>query len=199
MSQLLSSTTGGAFYVYELIDPRTNKPFYVGKGTGKRVNNHFTEKRDKTTNLFRWNKIQKLLRLGYTRQEIVKIVADDMSEADAYQMEEELIYAYGRIRIEPEGILTNRILDGRPPKHSRQKLYKMRASQSIGWVIVHRDGSIQIFQGWGLRRVSRRLKIAYSTIRTTYQRKKFCLLGLRAYPLPEWLGIDFPLRLGEVS
>lgn len=28
------------YYVYLLIDPRDNKPFYVGKGQGDRVNNH---------------------------------------------------------------------------------------------------------------------------------------------------------------
>lgn len=28
------------FYVYWLIDPRTNKPFYVGKGKGDRIRSH---------------------------------------------------------------------------------------------------------------------------------------------------------------
>src|SRR3989344_746714 len=28
------------YYVYILIDPRVNKPFYVGKGHGNRVNQH---------------------------------------------------------------------------------------------------------------------------------------------------------------
>lgn len=32
------------FYVYQLIDPRDNKPFYVGKGKGKRMYSHLKEK-----------------------------------------------------------------------------------------------------------------------------------------------------------
>ena len=31
------------YYVYVLFDPRTNTPFYVGKGKGRRVLNHFSE------------------------------------------------------------------------------------------------------------------------------------------------------------
>ena len=32
--------TALGFYVYMLIDPRNNKPFYVGKGKGNRVFQH---------------------------------------------------------------------------------------------------------------------------------------------------------------
>lgn len=28
------------WYVYRLIDPRTDRPFYIGKGTGKRISDH---------------------------------------------------------------------------------------------------------------------------------------------------------------
>jgi len=30
----------GPFYVYLLVDPRTDRPFYVGKGTGQRLLAH---------------------------------------------------------------------------------------------------------------------------------------------------------------
>ena len=33
------------YYVYELIDPRTNLPFYIGKGKGKRIDQHEKEAR----------------------------------------------------------------------------------------------------------------------------------------------------------
>lgn len=35
------STTG--YYVYQYIDPRTNLPFYIGKGIGKRYLAHLLE------------------------------------------------------------------------------------------------------------------------------------------------------------
>lgn len=41
MQKLTPSTIENLqYYVYLLIDPRTNKPFYVGKGHGNRVNQH---------------------------------------------------------------------------------------------------------------------------------------------------------------
>lgn len=42
MMQKLSQSTIESlqYYVYLLIDPRSNKPFYVGKGRGNRVNKH---------------------------------------------------------------------------------------------------------------------------------------------------------------
>lgn len=35
--------TKGKFYVYHLIDPRSDEVFYVGKGCGNRINQHETE------------------------------------------------------------------------------------------------------------------------------------------------------------
>ena len=50
------------YYVYLLIDPRTGKPFYVGKGRGRRMLKH--EKRalrfGKTINLYLDNKIRQI-------------------------------------------------------------------------------------------------------------------------------------------
>jgi hypothetical protein len=61
------------YYVYELIDPRVNLPFYVGKGKDNRVYFHLSEKsRAKSDNQRKFNKIQKIRECGYEPE--IKIV-----------------------------------------------------------------------------------------------------------------------------
>jgi hypothetical protein len=103
------------YYVYELIDPRVNLPFYVGKGKDNRVYFHLSEKsRAKSDNQRKFNKIQKIRKEGYEPE--VKIVEYFENENDAYFYEESLIQKYGRIRYDEGGILTNICESSRPPK-----------------------------------------------------------------------------------
>ena len=104
------------YYVYELIDPRVNLPFYVGKGKDKRVYFHLSEKsRAKSENKRKYNKIQKIREDGYEPE--IKLVQYFENENDAYDYEELLIEKYGRIRYDENGILTNICESSRPPKH----------------------------------------------------------------------------------
>jgi hypothetical protein len=103
------------YYVYELIDPRVNLPFYVGKGKDDRVYFHLSEKtRAKSDNERKFNKIQKIRKEGYEPE--IKIVEYFENEKDAYEYEETLIKKYGRIRYDENGILTNICESSRPPK-----------------------------------------------------------------------------------
>jgi hypothetical protein len=103
------------YYVYELIDPRVNLPFYVGKGKNDRVYFHLSEKsRAKSDNERKFNKIQKIRECGYEPE--IKIVKYFDNEDDAYFYEELLIQKYGRIRYDENGILTNICESSRPPK-----------------------------------------------------------------------------------
>ena len=103
------------YYVYELIDPRVNLPFYVGKGKDNRVYFHLSEKsRAKSDNQRKFNKIQKIRKEGHEPE--VKIVEYFENENDAYFYEESLIQKYGRIRYDEGGILTNICESSRPPK-----------------------------------------------------------------------------------
>lgn len=100
------------FYVYELIDPATLKPFYVGKGTGKRAHYHTAQnKKGKfTENIHKDRKIRKILETGvdpiinYPHVNII-------NEIDAYTLEEELQLFYGLDN------LTNICIGSRPPRH----------------------------------------------------------------------------------
>lgn len=102
------------YYVYELIDPRVNLPFYVGKGKNERVYFHLSEQsRAKTDNERKYNKIQKIRKDGYEPE--IKIVEYFEDKNDAYNYEEQLIKKYGRIRYDQNGILTNICESSRPP------------------------------------------------------------------------------------
>ena len=121
------------YYVYELIDPRVNLPFYVGKGKNDRVYFHLSEKsRAKSDNERKFNKIQKIRKEGYEPE--IKIVEYFENENDAYVYEEQLIKKYGRSRYDENGILTNICESSRPPKHkgrTYQEIYGDKWEEQI--------------------------------------------------------------------
>lgn len=101
------------YYVYIYIDPRTNLPFYIGKGKGKRSEYHLSETHLNTTNWAKWRQINDLRKEGLNP--IIKIIKSDLNNEEAYALEEELIKSYGRKGIDTGGILTNVTLGINPP------------------------------------------------------------------------------------
>lgn len=108
------------FYVYQYIDPRTNLPFYVGKGTNDRKFYHLRETIESTINKRKFYRIQSLKRLGL--DPIIKEIAIFDCEADAYQLEEKLIKQYGRKGYDPGGVLLNISQNSNPPSRKGKKL-----------------------------------------------------------------------------
>lgn len=103
------------YYVYALIDPRNNQPFYIGKGKGRRAKTHLWEIPE-TRNEHKENKISAIRAIGL-EPKIEYLAEDIVDETMAYDMEEDLILKYGRKGYEPYGILTNICLSARPPNH----------------------------------------------------------------------------------
>lgn len=97
------------FYVYYLIDPRTNEPFYVGKGTGHRCFAHLSKNPNTCKNKRLFGHIRKM-RLQGTEPKVIK-VKEYLTEDAAYSLEKQEIAKYGRIGFEERGILFN-ILEG---------------------------------------------------------------------------------------
>lgn len=91
------------YYVYEYIDPNTNKPFYIGKGKGDRFLHHIKRLRD-TDNPHKTNKIKKLLHEG--TPPIINIIQSGLTESEAFNLENVLIIKLGRVNIKT-GILLN--------------------------------------------------------------------------------------------
>lgn len=73
-------------YVYTLVDPRNNLPFYVGKGSGERCNAHVVEaKYYVKRKSLKLNKIRKLMRLGM--EPIVIKLEENVSDKQALDLE----------------------------------------------------------------------------------------------------------------
>jgi hypothetical protein len=94
------------YYVYVLIDPRNDQPFYVGKGKGDRVLQHYYEwecidqhNRNKAL------KIKTLKQLGYEPK--YKIVFESSDAKLVFEEESRLIVKWGRGKYDKGGILTN--------------------------------------------------------------------------------------------
>ncbi len=85
------------FYTYELIDPRNNKPFYIGKGINGRMYNHVYAVKHKiipNNNKYLYNKLKKILKENLNP--IYKKILETNNEQEAFDKEIELIKFYNR-------------------------------------------------------------------------------------------------------
>jgi hypothetical protein len=103
------------YYVYGLIDSRTNLPFYIGKGKGDRWKYHYSNKCfEKEISTKKVDMIKELKSLGY-EPSVIFYAQNIDDEHIAYDIEASLIKKYGRKYYEENGILTNITIDSRPP------------------------------------------------------------------------------------
>jgi len=94
------------YYVYALIDPRTNAPFYIGKGQGKRLYQHEVEARRGTSS----KKCARIRAIWDGGLEVIKVKIREFSDEDAaYEFEKARIAEIGPAN------LTNATLGGRCP------------------------------------------------------------------------------------
>lgn len=114
---------GGRFYVYELIDPRDSKAFYIGKGQKSRVTQHEAEaKKGKRSS--KCDRIRDIWAAGLEiERRIVERFDDEMA---AYELEHKLVAEY------PIGQLTNVIPGGFGPMTRTSKTESRRFLKSNG-------------------------------------------------------------------
>lgn len=77
------------YYVYALIDPTNNKPFYIGKGVGNRVFNHKKNALKSNDTSLKLNTIRSIIREGLKVKHL--ILRHGLSEKEAFEVEASLI------------------------------------------------------------------------------------------------------------
>ena len=84
------------YYVYALIDPRSNDVFYIGKGTGNRVFSHEAE--SEKVSLSEKEKIEKIKDIENNGFSVKRIIVNwGLSEQEAFAAEASLINLYNLI------------------------------------------------------------------------------------------------------
>lgn len=93
------------YYVYALIDPRNDSIFYIGKGKGKRLKDHFYKSlKHKISNLPKHEKIQEIENEGLKVK--TEVLFPYLDEVTAFELEKIMIYNLGRKAFK-EGELLN--------------------------------------------------------------------------------------------
>lgn len=78
------------YYVYVYIDPRNFEDFYYGKGKGNRKEAHLKDETDSEKS----QRIKAIQKLGL--QPIIRVIAKDLTEREAFLIEKTLIWKLGR-------------------------------------------------------------------------------------------------------
>lgn len=86
----------GEYYVYGLIDPRTDQIFYIGKGTGNRVFEHEKESMNRPdSDKLKLKTISEIKSLGLDVKKI--IINSNLTESEAFAAEAALINAFNYV------------------------------------------------------------------------------------------------------
>lgn len=127
------------YYIYEIIDPRDNNVFYIGKGThrpgtSRRWVKHIREGETyypgkRVSNIQKVKIINEIISSG--NQPVCRIVFETNTEQHAFIKEKELITKYGRL-INNTGCLTNLIEGGSGFHNYTEQMKEVRKIRNSG-------------------------------------------------------------------
>jgi hypothetical protein len=121
------------YYVYMLLDPQEDIPFYVGKGIDNRVFNHMDcALTDIDTSTAKYDKIREIIQLGQTVKHV--IVRHGLSESEAFQIEATLIdtLTYCGLGLSNQQSGHNSIEKGLMTSEEIMRLYNAQPLDEIG-------------------------------------------------------------------
>ena len=147
--------TAAKYFVYALIDPRDNTPFYIGKGSGRRPFDHERDaRRGHGVNGLKVERIQAIHAAG--RAVVIHFVSTELTELSAFREKVRLIGAIG-----PQ--LTNRC-GALKSRRARLRLLARRVS-----AVRHPPGSpSSVMQAWILAGVEALSRETYPTRLATH-------------------------------
>lgn len=121
------------YYVYMLLDPRDNRPFYVGKGNDNRVFNHLDcALTDLDSTTAKYDKIREIIQNGKNVKHV--IVRHGLTEAESFQIEASLIDSLTYCGIMLSNLVSghNSIEKGLMTSEEVKRLYNAQPLNSIG-------------------------------------------------------------------
>ena len=170
------------YYVYMLLDPTDNKPFYVGKGTDNRVFNHLAcALTDIDTSNAKYDKIREITQTGQTVKHI--IVRHGLSESEAFQIEASLIdtLTYCVLLLSNKVVGHNSIEKGLMTSEEIVRLYNAQPLDKIGTDCILININRKYERGKGGQSI-------YQTTKETWTIRKSRLSQLK-YVLSEYRGL----------
>jgi len=94
MNNIQSDVLMKPYYVYELVDPRNNEVFYVGKGTGQRALQHELDALNLNENSTKFERIRKISESS--KSLVIRVIGRYKTEEQALSVEATLIHwVYG--------------------------------------------------------------------------------------------------------
>lgn len=162
LDKYFTQETNIMYYVYQLVDPRTGNPFYIGKGKGRRAQTHLWEVPE-TRNKYKENKIASIRADGL--EPVIEYIAENIiDEQLAYDIESNMIHKYGRKGYDKNGILTNICEDARPPNHKGKTYEEIYGSEKAKEQRELRSKLQKERGGYGPKQHSEQTKKLFSTL-----------------------------------
>lgn len=190
------------FYVYTLINPIDNKPFYIGKGIGNRVFNHQNcAIKDDYSNL-KLDTIREIIENGQKVEHI--IIRHGLTEKESFEIEASLIDFGNKFGFEFSNIVLGHHSNAKGLMtadeivriHNAQPLTELTDPViiiNINKKYVRGNSSQEIYestkQAWVIGESKRKV--------TKYALSEYCGIVIEVFEIQEWYEIEMPNSNGK--